>query len=90
MAVLGKRKASVNDADDSRINDIFRRHFEAQFQPLPADTALDKAQRDSADEEDTVADEDAEEWGGLSDDSEGSEGSSMSLELFRIPQYSNA
>lgn len=84
MAVLGKRKArsepSISKEDAAA---IFRRHFEAQFAPLPGADVKSKSRvkkRDDEDEDAISVDSDEEdddeeggseeggEWGGLSDD----------------------
>lgn len=84
MAVLGKRKAdaepTISEEDAAA---IFRRHFEAQFAPLPdAEESnsnskktkqqgdADDAESDDSDRNNNVdeEDEDDEEWGGLSGD----------------------
>ncbi|KIL84409.1 hypothetical protein FAVG1_12429 [Fusarium avenaceum] len=84
MAVLGKRKAdsepTVSEEDAAA---IFRRHFEAQFAPLPdaeesnSNSKKTKQQRDADDDESDDSDrnnnvdeedEDDEEWDGLSGD----------------------
>ena len=82
MVVLGKRKAratkpepshssSTATGDDAQsVQDIFRRHFEAQFAPLPDSSASSTpAQKhgDVAEEQSgSDSDEGAEGWGGLS------------------------
>ncbi len=58
MAVLGKRKASESAVSREDANDIFRRHFEAQFAPLedkpPAKkTAVGKGKRSSKNDDDS-------------------------------------
>ncbi|KAK7422420.1 pre-rRNA processing and 40S ribosomal subunit assembly [Neonectria punicea] len=79
MAVLGKRKAreepSVSTEDAAA---IFRRHFEAQFSPLPTTQAKatkaapdnddDDSEEDDENQEDKDREEDDDEWGGLSDE----------------------
>ncbi|KAI9901840.1 hypothetical protein N3K66_003657 [Trichothecium roseum] len=89
MAVLGKRKArsggettttsssSISAAD---AEEIFRRHFEAQFDPLDVPTSRRAADDEDDDDEDDDDDSDGsggedagssgedEEWGGLSED----------------------
>ncbi|KAI8721082.1 hypothetical protein NCS52_00554700 [Fusarium sp. LHS14.1] len=87
MAVLGKRKArsepSISKEDAAA---IFRRHFEAQFAPLPGADVKSKSKatkRDDEDEDATSVDsdeedeeegsEDDDEWGGLSEDEESEE-----------------
>jgi hypothetical protein len=81
MAVLGKRKAEpepVISEEDAAA--IFRRHFEAQFAPLPeAEAAKSKFEKtkheknsndieSEEEEEDTDSSRDDDEWGGLSND----------------------
>ncbi|KAL2693910.1 hypothetical protein Neosp_000476 [[Neocosmospora] mangrovei] len=88
MAVLGKRKArsepSISKEDAAA---IFRRHFEAQFAPLPGADVKSKSKttkRDDEDEDATSVDsdeedddeegsEDDDEWGGLSEDEQSEE-----------------
>lgn len=74
MAVLGKRKAPQPSISEEDANEIFRRHFEAQFRPV-AEAAPTGAATAGSDDEDLNdsdgQDEDSEEdseWGGLSDD----------------------
>ncbi|KAM3506149.1 hypothetical protein MY10362_002535 [Beauveria mimosiformis] len=89
MAVLGKRK-SRNDAASDGVSEldaeaIFRRHFEAQFEPLGDEDEAARAQREQEDddavdsdlnggsdegEEDGDGDGDGDEWGGFSSDEE--------------------
>ncbi|KAM3430628.1 hypothetical protein MY4824_007597 [Beauveria thailandica] len=86
MAVLGKRK-SRNDAPSNGVSEldadaIFRRHFEAQFEPLgDDDDDAARAQREQDDDDDAVDsdlnggyddgdDDDDDEWGGFSSDEE--------------------
>jgi hypothetical protein len=65
MAVLGKRKASEQSPSTEDAEEIFRRHFEARFKPLPAEeTAKSGATPDAHDEDD----EEDSEWGGLSEE----------------------
>lgn len=65
MAVLGKRKARPEpQEDDTDAEAIFRRHFEARFQPL-AETATTSTREPAREDSD-----DESEWGGLSDDGE--------------------
>lgn len=93
MAVLGKRKAreepSISQEDAAA---IFRRHFEAQFSPLPADRtkAAKAAPADGVDDEDTEDDDeddeeedgdDDDEWGGLSGDESNEEEESAPIEV---------
>ncbi|KFA68846.1 hypothetical protein S40285_01145 [Stachybotrys chlorohalonatus IBT 40285] len=69
MAVLGKRKASEQAISDEEAQEIFRRHFEAQFQPLP-DVEPEAVPPSTAHADDTEDEEEESEWGGLSDDAE--------------------
>jgi hypothetical protein len=90
MAVLGKRKADSEPAiSEEDAAAIFRRHFEAQFAPLPdakePKSSSKKTKRDEeSDEEDDGeggdsdsnggdGNEDGEEWGGLSGEDSGEE-----------------
>lgn len=85
MAVLGKRKArsepSISKEDAAA---IFRRHFEAQFAPLPGADVESKSKTTKRDDDEDAtsvdSDEDEEEgsenddeWGGLSDDEQSEE-----------------
>lgn len=76
MAVLGKRKAPEPSISEEDAAAIFRRHFEAQFSPLPGAAAKSKtAQEDDAEVEDdgdsdNEEEDEDEEWGGLSDGNE--------------------
>ncbi|KAL7819796.1 hypothetical protein V8C26DRAFT_395247 [Trichoderma gracile] len=78
MAVLGKRKAPEPTISTEDAQEIFRRHFEAQFLPLPEAErkAREKEEDDDNDSEDDSDGSEGEggEWGGLSnDDDEGSD-----------------
>lgn len=79
MAVLGKRKAreepSISQEDAAA---IFRRHFEAQFSPLPASQtkAAKAAPADGVDDGD-----DDDEWGGLSSDESNEEEEAAPIEV---------
>jgi hypothetical protein len=78
-SMLGKRKRrtieiSKGDRDESGesdasgldVQEIFRRHFEAQFKPLPAaQKSLKPVAEESADESEEDSD-----WEGISDDEE--------------------
>jgi len=72
-SALGKRKSrhtaqgSVSAQEDAQA--IFRRHFEAQFKPLPPATA---AKTEVLQEEDEETDTDASEseWSGIEDENE--------------------
>ncbi|KAL6858435.1 hypothetical protein J3F83DRAFT_750796 [Trichoderma novae-zelandiae] len=76
MAVLGKRKAPEPTISTEDAQEIFRRHFEAQFLPLPE--AERKAQEEEDDDDDDSEDDsdgsgsEGGEWGGLSNE-EGSD-----------------
>ncbi|KAM5351430.1 hypothetical protein ACJ41O_004153 [Fusarium nematophilum] len=84
MAVLGKRKAraelSVSEEDAAA---IFRRHFEAQFSPLPSAGKKTKPAKSEVEDDEEVSEgseveeqdggggdegEGEDEWGGFSDD----------------------
>ncbi|KAM0249546.1 hypothetical protein ACHAQJ_008974 [Trichoderma viride] len=76
MAVLGKRKAPEPTVSTEDAQEIFRRHFEAQFLPLQEEErkAQKKVRRNDGDEDDED-DSDGSgsgegEWGGLSGDEE--------------------
>ena len=56
MAVLGKRKASASEEETAE--EIFRRHFEAQFAPIES-TPAKKRSTESSDEEDDSDSNDA-------------------------------
>ncbi|KAJ6781504.1 hypothetical protein PWT90_06320 [Aphanocladium album] len=87
MAVLGKRKSRDNEGESRAASalsaeEIFRRHFEAEFAPLDEDEAA-RAQREqddddavdsdlNGDEDDGSSDDD--EWGGLSGEEDSEEG----------------
>ena len=79
-SMLGKRKrrapeaskielreeSEESDASELDAQEIFRRHFEAQFKPLPAAQEPSKA----AAEEPAEDSEEASDWDGISDDEE--------------------
>jgi hypothetical protein len=69
-SVLGKRKAPVVELKEETedIQDVFRRHFEAQFKPLRTSKKTKQLVQEEPEEEQAAADDDA--WDGLSDDSE--------------------
>lgn len=74
-SVLGKRKPKATEEELEDAQAIFRKHFEAQFQLLPEDQPLRKAEGEDDvedDEDDSEEDgSDAEsEWDGLSGDEE--------------------
>lgn len=92
MAILGKRKSrddnSASASSDAGVSaltaeEIFRRHFEAQFAPLDDEDEAARAQREqddddavdsdlNGDEEGTDEDSDSDEdaWGGFDEDDE--------------------
>lgn len=72
MAVLGKRKAPDPSVSEHDAEDIFRRHFEAQFAPIDA-AAPTKAAAEVGSDEEEEEEEDAE-WGGLSDEDDDDDG----------------
>lgn len=70
MAILGKRKAPESSVSELDANEIFRRHFEAQFAPLAPHTKNGTSQAQDDDNEDVEhedADEDEDEKGGQDD-----------------------
>lgn len=79
--VLGKRKvrpaATESAADPDTAAEIFRRHFEAQFKPLPVTSALSKAFAEAELDQDEEADSDRDgsEWDGISDEGDDGEAS---------------
>ncbi|KAL7820161.1 hypothetical protein V8C44DRAFT_73603 [Trichoderma aethiopicum] len=75
MAVLGKRKAPEPSISTEDAQEIFRRHFEAQFLPLPEAERKAREQQDDDDseEESDGSEGEAGEWGGLSNDEDGSD-----------------
>jgi hypothetical protein len=77
MAVLGKRKAPEPTISTEDAQEIFRRHFEAQFLPLQEEEHKARKVRRTDDDEDDEDDSDGSgsgsgegEWGGLSGDEE--------------------
>lgn len=64
MAVLGKRKATEPSISEEEANEIFRRHFESRFAPLP-ETTPSKTTVESDHDDDEPSDS---EWGGISSD----------------------
>jgi hypothetical protein len=74
MAILGKRKAPEPAVSPEEAQEIFRRHFEAQFQPIRdrrTVAASDDETDGDSDEDDATegsTDGDESEWGGLSND----------------------
>ncbi|KAL7784588.1 hypothetical protein V8C37DRAFT_395552 [Trichoderma ceciliae] len=82
MAVLGKRKAPEPEISTADAQEIFRRHFEAQFLPLPEAEREARAARESGEDED---DSDGsggaeEEWDGLSNEEASGEDGEMEEE----------
>ena len=76
MTTSGKRKAKQPSKSEDDANEIFRRHFEAQFEPLTASKrAKDNTTSDKDDEkhedgglkQNAQAGEEENEWGGLSE-----------------------
>lgn len=75
MAILGKRKASEPKISPEEAEEIFRRHFEAQFAPIDIpekkkDAPVGLEDDDEDDERVGEQDSDDEEWGGVSGDDE--------------------
>ncbi|KAK0765585.1 hypothetical protein N5P37_001522 [Trichoderma harzianum] len=73
MAVLGKRKAPEPTVSTEDAQEIFRRHFEAQFLPLPEAKRKAKAvEEEDGSEDDSDSDSGSEggEWDGLSNEDE--------------------
>ncbi|KAL6791894.1 hypothetical protein J3E68DRAFT_409620 [Trichoderma sp. SZMC 28012] len=80
MAVLGKRKAPEPTVSTEDAQEIFRRHFEAQFLPLPEAKRKAKAmEEEDGSEDDSDSGSEGGEWDGLSneddDDDEDEDGS---------------
>lgn len=73
-AMLGKRKRSAlnnamaSSASQADLQEIFKRHFEAQFQPLPDQQPLVASKQPT--EADLVSDEENSDWDGISTDGE--------------------
>ena len=75
--VLGKRKAREADerpaVDAEDAQEIFRRHFEAQFKPLAVEPIRPlPATVEAEDDEDPGSEAEDSEWGGISEDEDGS------------------
>ncbi|KAJ4145394.1 hypothetical protein LMH87_004246 [Akanthomyces muscarius] len=85
MALLGKRKSRDGETASADVSEldaaaIFRRHFEAQFEPLDEEDEAARAQREQDDDDEVDSDlngddddddddddsDDADEWGGFS------------------------
>ncbi|KAF3075735.1 hypothetical protein CFAM422_002246 [Trichoderma lentiforme] len=80
MAVLGKRKAPEPTVSTEDAQEIFRRHFEAQFLPLQEAKRKAKAvEEEDGSEDDSDSGSEGREWDGLSnedeDDNEDEDGS---------------
>jgi hypothetical protein len=73
--VLGKRKAraaeekSQVDLEDAQ--EIFRRHFEAQFKPLAVAPIRPPPTVEAEDDEDPGSEAEDSEWEGISEDEDG-------------------
>lgn len=66
-----RKRENGKFADDGAIEDardVFRRHFEAQFEPLPEKNAVVPELEESEDHDEDTLDETDDEWTGLSDD----------------------
>ncbi|KAH0527985.1 hypothetical protein TsFJ059_002901 [Trichoderma semiorbis] len=71
MAVLGKRKAPEPTVSTEDAQEIFRRHFEAQFLPLPEAKRKAKAvEEEDGSEDDSDSGSEGGEWDGLSNEDE--------------------
>lgn len=72
-AVLGKRKAREAASEPTEgtedANEIFRRHFEAQFKPLQVAPVQQHSAAELDEDEETDSEDDSE-WGGISDEEE--------------------
>ncbi|KAL5092590.1 hypothetical protein Trisim1_001142 [Trichoderma cf. simile WF8] len=69
MAVLGKRKAPEPTVSTEDAQEIFRRHFEAQFLPLPEAKRKAKAvEEEDGSEDDSDSGSEGGEWDGLSNE----------------------
>jgi hypothetical protein len=69
--VLGKRKAREVEENATEVLDaqeIFRRHFEAQFKPLPVVAPVRAAPAVEEEDEDNLTDEEESEWDGISEE----------------------
>ncbi|PTB64368.1 hypothetical protein BBK36DRAFT_1161422 [Trichoderma citrinoviride] len=76
MAVLGKRKATEEPTISTEdAQEIFRRHFEAQFLPLPEAErkAREEEEEEDSDDDSNGSDGEGGEWGGLSNEDDGSD-----------------
>ncbi|KAL7802738.1 hypothetical protein V8C43DRAFT_269277 [Trichoderma afarasin] len=72
MAVLGKRKAPEPTVSTEDAQEIFRRHFEAQFLPLPEAKRKAKAveEEDGSEDDSDGSGSEGGEWDGLSNEDE--------------------
>ncbi|KAM6488134.1 hypothetical protein HDV62DRAFT_13840 [Trichoderma sp. SZMC 28011] len=69
MAILGKRKAPEPTVSTEDAQEIFRRHFEAQFLPLPEAKRKAKAvEEEDGSEDDSDSGSEGGEWDGLSNE----------------------
>lgn len=66
-ASMQRDTPELTDNDDAS-NNVFRRHFEAMFAPLPASTVRGVDVDDGADKRDIHVSDDESEWSGLSED----------------------
>ncbi|KOS17918.1 hypothetical protein ESCO_003097 [Escovopsis weberi] len=74
MAVLGKRKAPEPTISDEDAQEIFRRHFEARFNPLAAEQSRQhKTQNDDSGEDDNDDDDDDDDDDGSNADNSDAE-----------------
>ncbi|KAL2752473.1 hypothetical protein ACRALDRAFT_1072402 [Sodiomyces alcalophilus JCM 7366] len=82
-SVLGKRKSRNTEPtiSEEEAQAIFRRHFEAQFKPLPEQpkSKIPVVDHDAATDADETDDD--SEWGGISDEEDGDDRSEQSVEV---------
>ena len=69
--VLGKRKARTSADDSASAEEIFRRHFEAQFKPLEALPPSRDIRVEEYDERSDSESSEESEWGGITDEEDG-------------------
>lgn len=73
--VLGKRKARATEEKSSvdleDAQEIFRRHFEAQFKPLAIAPIRPPPTAEAEDDEDPGSEAEDSEWEGISEDEDG-------------------
>ncbi|ROT38339.1 hypothetical protein SODALDRAFT_351412 [Sodiomyces alkalinus F11] len=81
-SVLGKRKSRNTELSisEEEAQAIFRRHFEAQFKPLPEQPKSNPQIADDDLATDTDESDDSE-WGGISDEDDGDGSSEQSVEV---------